>query len=176
MIVDRRFLINYCGVTLFEMVITLVISSIVLITGSMFISSSVNIINQTTAQSKEINNSITLGSNNIVYTLLNNDFSNNQGSINLNKTNDSLSFVIPRPINLIGKANVQYDCNYNTKTLTRKVSGFSEEILLNNVQSCYFAINNSVNNATTILNYRITYNDNGGSIVLFNFINGPYVK
>lgn len=176
MVIIQKKLSYYQGITLFETTVTMIITSIVMVTSSAFISSAMSLVNQKTEQSKEINKSMMLENNNIVYVLLSNDFTNNKGNISLNNSGDNLRFIIPNPNNFNNTANVQYDCNLNTKQLTRKVSGFNQEVILDNVESCYFAINTSTSNSIITLNYSITYKDNDNYLVISNSINGPYVK
>lgn len=169
------------GFTLFEVTLTLVLSTIVLVIGGSFISSSVNIVTETAAESSAINTNITSSSttnNNIAFTLLDNDFANNLGGVSQNADKNQLKFHILDPNNSNKIINVNYDCKTDPKNLFffRQMDGYPQEILITSVTNCSFNYVISSDQTTITLTATITVTTSGNSVVLSNVTTGPYTK
>jgi cell division protein FtsL len=169
------------GFTLFEVTLTLVLSTIVLAISGSFISSSVNIVTQTAAESSAINTNITSSSNinnNIAFTILDNDFANNLGGVSQNGDKNQLKFHILDPNNSTKTINVTYDCKTDPKNrfFFRQMEGYPQEILITSVTKCSFNYVISSDQTTITLTSAITVTTNGNSVVLSNVTTGPYTS
>ena len=169
------------GFTLFEVTLTLVLSTIVLVIAGSFISSSVNIVTDTATESSAINTNITSSSstnNNIAFTILDNDFSNNLGGVNTNGDKNQLQFKILDPNDSNKKINVHYNCALDPKNQLwfRQMDGYPQEVLMTSVTACNFTYVVSTDQTTITLTAAITVTTNGQSVVLSNATTGPYTK
>lgn len=169
------------GFTLFEVTLTLVLSTIVLAISGSFISSSVNIVTQTAAESSAINTNITSSTNannNIAFTILNNDFVNNLGGISPRGDQHKLKFKIADPNNSTKTIDVNYECktDHQNELWFRKMDGYAQETLMTNVTDCNFTYVVSSDKTTITLTLDITVTTSGSSVVLSNVISAPYTQ
>lgn len=167
------------GFTLFEVTLTLVLSTIVLVIAGSFISSSVNIVTDTATESSAINTNITSSSNtnnNIAFNILDNDFANNLGGVGTNGDKNQLQFKIVDPNNSTKIINVHYNCalDPSNRLWFRQMDGYPQEVLINNVTACNFTYVVSTDQTKITLTSAITVTTSGNSVVLSNVTSGPY--
>ena len=172
-----------CGFSLFEVTLTLVISTIALVIAGSFVSSSVEIVTQTATESAAINTANTSssgsgGGGNIIFTILDNDFANNLGGVSTGGGGNTLQFHILDPNNSTKTPNVHYNCQIDKghQLLSRKVDGYDQENLLTNVTDCNFTFVVSSDKTTITLTSDITVTTNNTSVVLSNETTAQYTK
>ena len=174
--------LNSFGFTLFEVTLTLVISTIALVIAGAFVSSSVDIVTQTATESAAINTANTSGGGTsgggtMFFNILDNDFTNNLGGVNIGT---SLTFKILDPNNSTRTINVTYTCQIDAthNLLLRQMDGYAQEILLTNVTNCSASyVTAPAKSPTTItLTTNITVTTNNIPVVLSNVITAQYTK
>lgn len=162
------------GLSLFELVLTITISSIVFTITMMFINSAVNVTGQLSL-SQGHNNSIR-----VVLNMLTEDFMNNDGNINIVKNNDintlTLNFNIIDPYDDSISIPVQYIYDANYYQLYKKSSNENSILLLDNLTNCDFITNvaTNVTNVTLIVNMLFEQNNIASNI--YEVINAPYIN
>lgn len=162
------------GLSLFELVFTITISSIIFTISLMFVNSAVNMTQQVSSI-KQCNNSPK-----VVLNILTEYFMNNNGNVNITKDNNlntlTLSFNIPDPYNENLNIQVAYTYDSTYHQLYKKLPNENSQLLLNNIDNCNFttAISSNMTNITLTINMLIKQPN--ATFTVYEVINAPYTN
>lgn len=164
------------GFSLFEVALTLVISSIVLAITGTFVASSVNIV---TAVANQAASSSTAT---VALNILTDDFINNRGNVDIGAKHDqknntlTLQFKIAKTNDPANDMLVKYICDYDFNQVYRQTEGSAKELFLDQITACDFATTISANKTTITLTTNITIMMNNTAINLYEVTDAPYTK
>ncbi len=172
-------LLKYFGFSLFEVTLTLVVSSIALaITGS-FVASSVNIVTEVVSQTTP-GSSGGGASSTVAMNVLTGDFMNNTGNVDAGVAKDdknntfTLRFDIPDTTHPGRDIRVKYICDYDDDKVYRQLAGSTKELFLDLMTACTFATAISTDQTTITLTTNITVTNNGTPVILSEVTDAPY--
>lgn len=164
------------GLSLFELILTITISSIVFIIAMAFVNSAVN----TTRQLSFIENND--NSHKVVLNILTEDFFNNNGNISIIKDNNintlTLSFNITDPNHTNTNIPVYYIYDSTYKQLYKKLANENSILLLDNIANCAFStmISTNATNITLTVKMIIAKQNNNSTMTVYEVINATYIN
>jgi type II secretory pathway pseudopilin PulG len=154
------------GFSMFEIGLTIIITSIMFSTVGIFMAKPMLLFTQ---NSQQISATSKL---NMALRRIANDFSQYAGGINIysNAANTmSLQFNIPN------NTSVTYICDFNAGVVYRQTNIQGSQLLLDNITSCSFRKNISVDGAKLFLNIRMGITKNNMPVVLTEILNAPNI-
>ncbi len=164
------------GFSLFEVALTLVISSIVLAITGTFVASSVNIVTAVASQAASSSTAT------VALNILTDDFINNRGHVDISAKHDkknnklTLQFDIPKTNDPTHDMLVKYICDYDLNQVYRQTEGSAQELFLDQMTACDFATTISADKTTITLTTNITITMNNTVINLYEVTDAPYTK
>ena len=162
------------GLSLFELVLTITISSIVFTISIMFVNSAVNMTQQVSLIKQDNN------SPKVVLNILTEDFMNNNGNITIIKDNNintlTLSFNIPDPYNENSNIQVTYTYDVTYRQLYKNLPNESSQLLLNNIANCNFTTSVSSNMTNITLTVNMLIEQPNSTFTVYEVINAPYTN
>lgn len=160
--------------SLFEVTLTLVISSIALAITGTFVASSVNIVTEVASQATSSATST------VALNVLTGDFVNNVGGVDVGTRKDdknntlTLRFDIPDTSRPGREIRVKYICDYDLNQVFRQLAGYTQELFLDQMTACDFTTSISADQTTITLTTNITIMSNGTPIILSEVTDAPY--
>jgi Tfp pilus assembly protein PilW len=158
------------GLSLFELVLTIAISSIVFSTLMLFVNSTINATQQLSYSQQKYNNSAR-----VVLNILTQDLMNNTGNLQLIQDNNintlTLSFNLPDPNNANLNIIVAYIYDATYKQLYRKLGSANSQLLLSNVNTCNFTKTTSTNTKNITLTVKMLIQQHNTTLTVYEVIN-----
>ncbi len=157
---------KHSGFTIFELTLTIVITSIVFGIVGVFMAKPILLFTEISGQSSAANQLST------ALNVIANDFSRYTGGISVNSY---AANTVSVRFNITGNVAITYTCDFNANQVYRISGTQGNQTLLTNLNSCYFRNSVSADLKTLFLSVRLGINQNNMPVTLTEVLNVPNV-